>query len=199
MYRLKNIPWWFLWTFLFVCPVIYYFYLGFNGSLGPNPIQNWQHTSGQWAIWMLCATLCITPLFKEFRINLIPWRRQLGLIVFAFSCLHLGVWFLDQGSLSRIFSEIVKRPFIWPGIISFLFLIPLTLTSTNNWMKRMGIKNWKRLHFLVHPILGMVILHHAWSLKTLSQGTWFIQLAFMIFILVWRLKIKHFKEYRLVK
>ncbi len=136
------------------------------GSLGANPIEFFLRTTGVLTLVFLLITLSVTPLRKYFGWNnLIKFRRMLGLYAFFYGCLHLVTYsiFDKSFSLSAIASDVWQRPFIAVGMLAFFLLIPLAVTSTNAMIKRLGGKNWARLHKLTYvaAILGVI---HFWMI-----------------------------------
>ena len=138
----------------------------FNGRLGANPIEFFLRTTGVLTLVFLLITLTVTPLRKLFRWNsLIKYRRMLGLYAFFYGSVHLITYSIfDKGlGLSAIAADVWQRPFIAIGMLAFFLLIPLATTSTNGVVKRIGGKNWARLHKLTYvaAILGVV---HFWMI-----------------------------------
>ena len=119
-----------------------------------NPIEYITHYTGDWTIRFICFTLCITPLRMLLnRPQITRFRRMLGLFAFFYGCVHLAVWlFLDprQNTISAIWEDIVKRRYITVGMLAFLAMLPLAITSTAGWVRRLGFKRWKKLHRLVY-------------------------------------------------
>jgi methionine sulfoxide reductase heme-binding subunit len=141
-------------------------YDGWRGQLGANPIEFFLRTTGVLTLSFLIVTLAITPLRKMFGWNsLIKFRRMLGLFAFFYGTLHLLTYsvFDRSLSLSAIVGDVAQRPFIAIGMAAFLMLIPLAVTSTNGWVKRLGGKKWMRLHKLTYvaAILGVI---HFWMI-----------------------------------
>jgi sulfoxide reductase heme-binding subunit YedZ len=138
----------------------------FRGNAGANPVEFFLRTTGILTLVFLLITLAVTPLRKIFGWNsLIKFRRMLGLYAFFYGCLHLSAYFgFDRAlSLSSALGDIWQRPFIAVGIISFFLMIPLAITSTNGMIKRMGGKNWQKLHRLIYlTAIGGVI--HYWMI-----------------------------------
>lgn len=136
-------------------------------SLGANPIEAVTRGLGDWALRLLLVTLAVTPLRRITGLNwLLRLRRLLGLFTFFYAVLHMltYVWldqFFDWGFILK---DIVKRPFITVGFLSFVLLIPLAVTSTNAMMKRLG-RNWSRLHRAVYAIAVLGVLHFWWMVK----------------------------------
>lgn len=135
--------------------------------LGANPIEVLTRDTGEWALRLLLLTLCMTPLRRStgwawpLRI-----RRMLGLFAFFYVCVHLTTYlWLDQFfDWSEILRDIIKRPFITVGMLAFILLIPLAVTSTHAMIKRLG-RHWQRLHQLVYVIPMLGILHFWWLVK----------------------------------
>jgi len=137
-----------------------------RGNLGANPIEFFLRTTGVLTLVFLLITLSITPLRKYYGWNqLIKFRRMLGLYAFFYGFLHLITYsiFDKSLSLSAIASDVWQRPFIAVGMFAFFLLIPLAVTSTNGMIKRLGGKNWARLHKLIYvaAILGVI---HFWMI-----------------------------------
>ncbi|MGV3552287.1 protein-methionine-sulfoxide reductase heme-binding subunit MsrQ [Rhizobium sp.] len=148
-------------------PAALYFYLGATNDLGANPIQTFEHLLGEWALRFLIATLLVTPLRDLTRINLFRFRRALGLLTFYYAMFHFLTYFiLDRGmNLPVIFVDVFKRPYIIVGMIAFLCLIALALTS-NNWAIRAMGRGWSRLHRLVYPIAVLGVVHFFMAVKS---------------------------------
>lgn len=150
-------------------PGLYAFYLGIYGGLGADPVRAFEHLLGLWALRFLCLGLAVTPLRDLFGINLIAYRRALGLLAFYYVLAHFAVYLtLDRGMiLSSIAGDILKRPYIMLGMAGLIMLIPLALTS-NQWsIRRLGPR-WNKLHKLTYPILIVAVLHYALSLKVID-------------------------------
>jgi sulfoxide reductase heme-binding subunit YedZ len=136
-------------------------------GLGANPVDELQDELGEWGLRLLLATLCITPLAVTFRR---PWlmrlRRMLGLFAFTCVSLHLLNWLvLDQWfDLRAISADIAKRPYITVGMVAYALLVPLAVTSTAGWMRRLGPR-WHRLHKLVYPAAILGCMHFWWQVK----------------------------------
>lgn len=138
-----------------------------TGTISVNPIQEMEQRTGRQAITLLVLSLACSPLNALFGWReLLKRRRALGLYAFMYATIHVIIFIdLDYGlALSQIAKTVLQKPYIIVGVISFLLLIPLALTSFDIWKKRLG-KNWKRLHQLVYFIAPLVVLHYAWSKK----------------------------------
>ena len=139
-------------------------WLGFTDELGANPIEFITRSTGTWALVFLCLTLAMSPLrLITHSIAWIRYRRMLGLFSFFYACIHFGIWlWLDQNfDLIEMLKDVVKRPFITMGFISFVLLIPLALTSTHWAQQKLG-RRWMQLHRVVYPIAATVVLHYWW-------------------------------------
>lgn len=142
-------------------PAAWLLYGALTGKLGANPIEAITRSLGDWALRFLLLTLVITPLRKLSGWGwLLRYRRMLGLCAFFYAALHLLSYIvLDQFFYwPEIWADIIKRPFITVGMVSFLLLIPLAVTSTKEWMRRLG-KHWQQLHRLVYLCAIGGVLH----------------------------------------
>ena len=139
-------------------------WLGFTDGLGANPIEFITRSTGTWALVFLYLTLAMTPLrLITHSIAWIRYRRVLGLFSFFYACIHFGIWlWLDQNfDLIEMLKDVVKRPFITMGFISFVLLIPLALTSTHWAQQKLG-RRWMQLHRIIYLIAATVVLHYWW-------------------------------------
>ncbi len=146
---------------LCLLPLLLVVWNGFNNNLGVNPAESILDTMGNWGIYFLLITLSVTPIRKLTGWGgVIRLRRMFGLFAFFYACLHLlsYIWFDQYFDWNEIVNDIIKRPFITLGFLTFLLLIPLVITSTNKMMLRLK-KNWKKLHLLVYPIAVFATIH----------------------------------------
>lgn len=142
---------------------------GYSETLTANPIEYITHYTGTWTIRLLLITLSITPLRKIFnQPKLARYRRMLGLFAFFYVCLHFLIWFvLDKFfSLPDMWADILKRPYITVGMAGFAMLIPLAVTSTAGWVRRMGYVKWQRLHRLIYFAALAGVIHYYWLVKS---------------------------------
>ncbi len=136
-----------------------------NDRLGANPLEFIERNTGDWTLYFLCLTLCVTPLRRWLKW---PWllklRRMLGLFTFFYASLHLltFIWFDHFFDLPAMSKDILKRPFIAIGLSAFLLLLPLALTSSQAMVRRLGGQRWQRLHRLIYVIGPLAILHFWW-------------------------------------
>jgi len=167
-------------------PAAWGFWLGATGRLPGNPVKEFEHLLGLWALRFLVATLAITPIRDLFGINWLRYRRALGLLAFWYVLMHFSTYMiLDQYlNFSAILVDIAKRPFITIGMAAFVLLIPLALTS-NNWSIRKLGPRWMRLHRLIYVIAAAGALHFAMSVKVvgLEQLTY---IGLVVLLLLWR-------------
>jgi len=153
-------------------------------TLGANPVEAVIRGLGDWGLRILLLTLLVSPLRRLLNMpRLLRFRRMLGLFAFFYVSLHLlGYLWLEQSlDWQEIWLDIVERPFITVGMLAFVLLIPLTLTSTKGMIRRLG-KNWKRLHRLVYPISILAIVHFFWMVKL--DITEPVIYAFLLFLLL---------------
>lgn len=141
------------------------FWQALTGALGVEPINALERAYGEVALKLLVAGLCVTPLRRYAGINLLRYRRAIGLSAFMFVVAHLSVWsLLDVQALSAMWADIVKRPYVTVGMLAFLMLVPLAVTSNNASIRRLG-PNWRRLHWLTYPAAMLGGLHFLWLVK----------------------------------
>jgi len=139
-----------------------------SDALGADPVAEIEHRTGLWALRLLLVTLALTPLRQlTGQPVLIRFRRMLGLYAFFYACVHLAAYLaLDlRGYWTQIFEEIVKRPYITVGFAAWLLLVPLAITSTQGWIRRLK-RNWGRLHKLIYVIGVLAVLHFWWLVKS---------------------------------
>lgn len=162
------------WTKVFVfllclAPLGWLAWRGWNQDLSANPIEFITHFTGDWTIRFLVFTLAVTPLRKLLRFpDLIRFRRMIGLYAFFYGTLHFTtyIWldkFFDWGAMLH---DIGKRPFITAGFASFLLMLPLAVTSTAGWIRRMGGTRWQALHRLVYFAAIAGVVHYYWLVKS---------------------------------
>ena len=139
-----------------------------HGELGANPIEVITHATGDWTMRLLLVTLSITPLRMLTRQYwLIRLRRMMGLFAFFYGCLHLTtyIWLDKFFDLHAMLADVEKRRFITVGFLGFVLLIPLALTSTAGWIRRLGGKRWQRLHRLIYVTAIAGVIHYIWLVK----------------------------------
>jgi methionine sulfoxide reductase heme-binding subunit len=140
----------------------------YSGNLGANPIEVITHSTGDWTLIFLLITLSITPLRKlTGQLWLIRYRRMLGLFAFFYVVLHFltYIWLDKFFDVHEMLVDVAKRRFITVGFAGFVLLIPLAVTSTAGWIRRLGGKRWNRLHQLIYVSATAGVIHYIWLVK----------------------------------
>jgi methionine sulfoxide reductase heme-binding subunit len=184
---LQRIPKWLVYV-VGLAPAVLFFSLGVMDRLGADPLKALERELGEWALRFIIAGLAITPLRQVAGINLLRYRRAIGLLAFYYAALHLITYVvLDQGSdWAAIWTDILKRPYITIGMASFILLVPLAVTSNNASIRRLGGQAWARLHKLVYvaavgAAVHYVLLVKSWPLEPLVYA------AIVLTLLAYRL------------
>ncbi|HLK62127.1 MAG TPA: protein-methionine-sulfoxide reductase heme-binding subunit MsrQ [Bryobacteraceae bacterium] len=143
------------------------------GNLTANPLEYITHYTGDWTIRMLVIGLTVTPLRKLLHLpDLIRFRRMIGLFAFFYGCMHFLTWLLldklfdPLGIWQGMLKDVVKRPFITAGMVALLAMLPLAITSTKGWIRRLGGKRWQMLHRLVYLSGIAGVVHYYWLVKS---------------------------------
>ena len=170
-------------------------YLGwrtYNGRLTANPIEYITHYTGDYILIFLVITLCITPARKLLGIpQLIRFRRMFGLFAFSYACLHFLTYIvLDQFfDFAAMIEDVAKRKYITVGFTGFVLLIPLAITSTTGWIRRLGGKRWQQLHRLIYITAAAGVIHFYWLVKSdVTRPTRYG--AVIAFLLFYRLAVR---------
>ena len=140
-----------------------------TGNLSSNPTQFLEHATGDWVLRFLALTLAITPLRKLLKLpQLIRFRRMLGLFAFFYAFCHFSMYIgLDQVlDFHGVWADVMKRRYITVGFTGFVLMIPLAVTSTAGWIRRMGGKNWQKLHRAVYLSAVAGVIHYYWLVKS---------------------------------
>ncbi|MGR3722940.1 protein-methionine-sulfoxide reductase heme-binding subunit MsrQ [Abyssibius alkaniclasticus] len=186
---LRRVPAWLLYI-LGAGYAAWYFWLGLSNQLGPEPINTLLRAYGLISLKLIIAGLAITPLRKWTKINLLKFRRAIGVTAFFFLLAHLAVFaLLDVQSLSRVWTEVVKRPYVTIGMAGLLLLLPLAVTSNNLSLRKMGGAAWRKLHKLVYPAAILGGVHYVWLIKG-WQTKPLVYLAIILILLAARIKWK---------
>lgn len=169
-------------------PLTWIVWLGIVDGLGVDPVKEIEHRLGKIALWFLAGGLVVTPLRRFAGVNLIRFRRALGLLAFFYVALHLAAWaMLDMGMLwGQVAADLVKRPYLILGLGSFVLLLPLAMTSNDRavrWMRG----NWRRLHWLVYPATLLGVVHYLWQMKVVTPEGW-LWLGAILMLLATRLR-----------
>lgn len=161
----RKVPTWAVYIVLLL-PVGWMVWKAQAGMLGADPVKALEHELGETALQLLIAGLAITPLRRFAGLNLLRFRRAVGVVAFLYVALHLAVWVaLDMSLLwGQMWADVIKRPYITIGMAGFLLLVPLAATS-NNWSVRRLGPAWRRLHKLVYAAALLGALHFVWLVK----------------------------------
>ena len=158
---------------LALLPALYLAWAVWANVLGANPIEAITRYLGDWALRFLLITLSISSLRRLVHwAQLLKLRRMLGLFAFFYASLHVSSYIgLDQFfDWTEIGFDLLERPFITAGMVAFVLMIPLALTSTKAAMRRLG-KHWQRLHYLIYPLTGLAVLHFWWLADSKARLT----------------------------
>lgn len=154
----------------------------------PNPLEFIQHGTGDWTLRFLIITLTITPLRQLLHVpELIRFRRMFGLYAFFYACLHFSTYLLFDKvfDLHEIWKDVYKRPFITVGFLAFTLLIPLAITSTAGWIRRLGGRGWRILHRAIYISAVCGVIHYYWLVKSAVLRPIFYGVLVTL-LLVWR-------------
>jgi sulfoxide reductase heme-binding subunit YedZ len=162
---LRGVPIWAVYLLGFV-PALWLWYLGLTGGLGPEPIRALERELGKEGLQILLVTLAVSPIRRFLGLNLIRFRRALGLLSFFYILQHLGVWLvLDVGDPALIWADIVKRPYITVGMLGFAAMLPLALTSNDRAVRRLGPQRWRKLQRLSYVVVFAGVAHYILLVK----------------------------------
>ncbi len=171
-----------------LAPLCWLGWRAYEGRLTANPIEFITHFTGDWTLRLIVIGLFVTPLRKILNWpNLIRYRRMIGLFAFFYACLHFTTWiWLDKFfDLSEMWKDVVKRKYITVGMAGFLLLIPLAITSTAGWIRRLGGKRWQQLHRAVYFTAIAGVIHYYWLVKSDVRQPVFYG-ALVALLLTWR-------------
>jgi sulfoxide reductase heme-binding subunit YedZ len=155
-----------------------------RSSLGADQIRDTEIRTGLWTLRFLAITLAVTPARQLFGLSaLAKYRRTFGLFAFFYACVHLTTWsWADTNfELRFMWKEVVKHKYILVGMLTFLLLLPLAITSTKGWIRRLGGKRWNRLHRLIYAAAVTGTVHYLWAVK---KDTLFPVVYFVVFALL---------------
>ena len=162
-------------------------------DLGANPVETITNFTGIWTLRLIMITLAITPLRWMTGINqLINYRRIVGLFAFFYGCLHFTTFFLfdHQFDFAAMWEDVKRRPYITAGFTAFVLMIPLAVTSTQGWIRRMGGKNWNLLHRLIYITALAAVLHYYWKVSIkqppVNPRNYAILVGVLLAIRIWR-------------
>lgn len=190
MHRLLSSKWTKVAVFVIcLAPLGTLVYRALQGLLGANPVEFLQHATGLWTLRFLIFTLTITPLRKIFKLpELIRFRRMLGLFAFFYVCLHFLTYIGPDQSfdLAAMWKDVEKRRYITVGFLGFVLLIPLAITSTAGWIRRLGGQRWQMLHRSIYIAAICGVIHYYWLVKSDVRNPIFYA-ALVSILLLWRL------------
>jgi sulfoxide reductase heme-binding subunit YedZ len=169
-------------------PFLWLVYHAFWGDLGVNPIETITNETGIWTLRLLAVTIAITPIRWVTKWNpIINFRRMIGLFAFFYGTVHFLIYFILDRSvmLDGLWEDIVLRPYITVGFTAFVLMIPLAITSTKGWIRRLGGARWNLLHKLVYVSAALGVLHYWWKVK-LDVTDPMIYAAIVALLLGWR-------------
>lgn len=158
-----------------------------RSQLGANPIEMITHETGDWTMILIMATLAITPLRRITGVNaFISFRRMIGLFAFFYGTLHFFtyIWLDKFFDLHEIVKDVYKRPFITAGFTAFVLMIPLAVTSTKGWIRRLG-KKWTMLHRLIYFSATAGVVHYIWLVKK-DEAKPFFYATILAVLMLWR-------------
>ncbi|SMR82437.1 sulfoxide reductase heme-binding subunit YedZ [Aliiroseovarius halocynthiae] len=180
----RKLPIWVVYAAGLVWPV-WLFYLAATGAMGIDPVKALEHELGELGLQALIVGLAITPLRAMVGVNLIRFRRAIGILTFYFVSAHLLVWLiLDVQILSEIWKDILKRPYITVGMAAFVLMTPLAVTS-NSWSVRKLGPRWRKLHKLVYRTAALGGIHYIMVGKTWEAES-LIYMVVILALLGWR-------------
>jgi methionine sulfoxide reductase heme-binding subunit len=174
-------------------PFVWLVFRTLTGRLGINPVEDLTLTTGIWALRFLVLTLLVTPIRRLTGWNrIIQYRRMLGLCAFFYASLHFAIYIaVDQFfAFDLILKDIVKRPFITMGFTAFVLMIPLAVTSTKGWIRRLG-RRWQMLHRLIYISAVAAAVHYLWKVKVMIGSPVYYALIIAIllgFRVIWQLR-----------
>ena len=168
----------------------YLFWEAATGRMSPEPIKALEHAYGIYALKLIVAILLITPLRKWTGLNLLRFRRAIGVSAFFVVVAHFAVWaILDVQTFARVWADIVKRPYVTIGMASLVLMLPLAITSNDRSLRRLGAAAWRKLHLLTYPVAVLAGLHFIWLVKGFQIRP-LLYLVVIVGILALRLKWK---------
>ena len=173
---------------LCLSPVGFFGDRALHGRLTANPVEFIQHFTGDWTLRFVLITLAITPLRKLLKLpELIRFRRMLGLFAFFYACLHFLTYLGPDQSFhfAGMLKDVAKRRYITAGFFAFLLLIPLAITSTQGWIRRLGGRRWQALHRTIYVIGILGVVHYYWLVKSDVRKPLFYA-AILAVLLLWR-------------
>lgn len=160
-----------------------------TGGLGVDPVKEIEHRLGMLGLQFLIAGLAVSPLRRFTGLSLMRQRRALGLLAFVYVTLHLLAWIvLDMALLwEQALRDIVRRPYLSMGMVAFVLMVPLAITSNDRLLRRMGGQAWRRLHWLTYPAALAALIHYIWQLRAGIHGEAVFYVTALLLLLALRL------------
>jgi methionine sulfoxide reductase heme-binding subunit len=185
---LKPVPSWTLYI-LGALPPVWLFFLAASGNLGADPVKGLERQMGEWALMLMVVVLAISPFRRFLGLNLLKFRRAIGLLAFFYVLAHFLIWVvLDMGLLwQQILADIVKRPYVTLGMAALALLLPLAITSNNRSIRRLGAQRWQKLHKLTYSAALAGAVHYLWLVKSWPLEP-FLYLAAILALLALRIR-----------
>lgn len=179
---LRRLPIWVVWL-VGLIPLFLLVWDALQGHLGVDPVRDIEHRLGRTAIYFLLATLAVTPVLRLVRVNMVRFRQALGLICFTYVTCHLLAWVVfDMGLLwAQMARDIVKRPYLIFGMLGFVMLLALAVTSNRYSIRHMRA-GWRRLHRLIYPAAILAAVHWLWALKVWESWPLTVLAAILILL-----------------
>lgn len=193
---LRHVPVWAVWL-LGLLPLALLIWDTLQGNLGVDPVRDIEHRLGRTAIYFLAGTLAVTPLLRLTRVNLMRFRQALGLICFTYVLFHVAAWIaFDMGFLwAQIVKDVIKRPYLIFGMLAFVMVLALAVTSNRLSMRRMGTAGWRLLHRLIYPAAILAAVHWLWALKVWES--WPLTILTVILVLLAQRLLGNGRAFRL--
>ena len=171
-------------------PFLFIFYKILFSKLGPEPVKEITHFTGEWTLIFICLTLSMSPLKRFTNLSIwISFRRMLGLFIFFYATLHLLTYIgLDyRFDWNPIFDDVVKKKYVFIGFAAWLLMVPMAITSSQKMIKLLR-NNWKKIHRLIYVIAIFGSFHYIWLSKTIFFKP-LIYFIIIVFLLLLRIKI----------
>lgn len=164
---LRRVPVWLVYL-AGAMPALWLVWAAVQNDLGPDPVATLEHRLGKIGLQFLIAGLAVTPLRRLAGLNLLKFRRAIGLLAFGYVVLHFTVWLVLDLALiwGQALPEMIRRPYLLLGLVALILLVPLAVTSNNASVRQLGAARWRRLHLLTYPAVVLGATHYALQTKT---------------------------------
>ncbi|HCP81896.1 MAG TPA: protein-methionine-sulfoxide reductase heme-binding subunit MsrQ [Octadecabacter sp.] len=184
----RKVPTWAIYILL-TLPAAFLVFQLVSGGLGVDPAKRFEHETGELSLKLIILGLAITPLRKYLKLNVLKFRRAVGVMSFVYVAVHLCAWVLIDMNLrwAQMYGDIWKRPYITIGMVAFVLMVPLAVTSNNVSLRKMGASAWRKLHKLVYPIAVLGGVHYIMVQKVWETEP-MVYLAVILALLATRIK-----------